>query len=271
MLTIEVYGPGCKKCTFLYQLVQDVLQEQNIEADLKKISDPIQFAQKGVLMTPALSINGKIIFSGIIPAKDELVKIILSENSDSSDMTKNKPACACQCACATTDNSEKEEASCCSKGAPCSIKKIITWILILIIILATIKIINRNLNPSPSEAPPTTQQNALQSGLKVTYYMVGAQCPTCTRMKQWTEKTLKMHFPQELKEGALIFIPEVPSEDTMIKYELTTKSIVIEQYENNQVTKSIVLDDLFDNNSSEEEFATYILEGINQLKEKVTN
>ncbi len=72
MLTIRVLGSGCPTCNELERMVINILAEENIDADYQKITDIKKFAEYGVMQTPALIINGKIISKGKLPAKTTL-------------------------------------------------------------------------------------------------------------------------------------------------------------------------------------------------------
>lgn len=76
MLKIEVLGPGCSKCDDTFEKVQQVLGELKMEAELIKITDIFQIIDRGVNFTPALILNGKLIFQGRVPTKDQIKKVL---------------------------------------------------------------------------------------------------------------------------------------------------------------------------------------------------
>lgn len=69
MLDIKVLGPGCRNCELVEQIVRNVCAELNISANIEKITDRNKFLDFGIMMTPGLVINGKVISSGKIPTK----------------------------------------------------------------------------------------------------------------------------------------------------------------------------------------------------------
>lgn len=73
MLTIRIVGSGCKNCENLYQLCKNVAAENNLDADIQKITDKDQFTELGVWVTPALMVNGQILSQGKIPTKSTLI------------------------------------------------------------------------------------------------------------------------------------------------------------------------------------------------------
>ena len=72
MLNIKVVGSGCFNCIKLEQFCREVVAENNIEANIEKITDLNKFAELGILMTPGLIINNKVISSGKLPSKTTL-------------------------------------------------------------------------------------------------------------------------------------------------------------------------------------------------------
>ncbi|MDH4221939.1 MAG: thioredoxin family protein [candidate division Zixibacteria bacterium] len=71
-MKIEILGPGCMKCEKLYEIVERTLKELGKEAEISKVKDIKSIMQYGVLMTPALVINGKVLCSGRVPGLTEV-------------------------------------------------------------------------------------------------------------------------------------------------------------------------------------------------------
>ncbi|MFN4111239.1 MAG: thioredoxin family protein [Ignavibacteria bacterium] len=72
MLDIKVLGPGCLNCIKLENLVKEVVADLNIPAQIEKITEREKFLEYGIMMTPALIVNGKILVMGKIPTKPTL-------------------------------------------------------------------------------------------------------------------------------------------------------------------------------------------------------
>lgn len=72
MLTIRIVGSGCLNCENLFQLCMNAAAENELEADIQKITDRQKFTELGVWMTPALIVNGKVLSQGKIPVKSTL-------------------------------------------------------------------------------------------------------------------------------------------------------------------------------------------------------
>lgn len=79
MLDIKIIGKGCPNCEKLENLCKEVVQEENLEAKIDKVTDVNEFADYGVMMTPGLVINGKLLSQGKIPVKHTLAKWISNE------------------------------------------------------------------------------------------------------------------------------------------------------------------------------------------------
>jgi len=75
-MKIEVLGPGCPKCMSVEQNVKKALAELAVQADVEKVTDIQQIIQKGVMSTPALVIDGRVVLQGKNPTVDQLKHLI---------------------------------------------------------------------------------------------------------------------------------------------------------------------------------------------------
>jgi small redox-active disulfide protein 2 len=73
MITIKVLGTGCKKCQTLEAKVRDLVAVNNIDATVEKVTDINEMMNYGIMMTPGLVINEKVVSTGIIPKDDQLL------------------------------------------------------------------------------------------------------------------------------------------------------------------------------------------------------
>ena len=76
MNIIKVYGSGCANCRKLEAMCIEVIQENNIDAAVEKVTDIQEIMRTGILSTPGLEINGKMISSGKLPTKSTLANWI---------------------------------------------------------------------------------------------------------------------------------------------------------------------------------------------------
>ena len=58
---IEIMGTGCKKCQQLEANAKQAVVNLNLTAEVSHITDPVEIAMRGVMSTPAMAINGKVV------------------------------------------------------------------------------------------------------------------------------------------------------------------------------------------------------------------
>lgn len=75
-MNIKVIGTGCEKCDKLYANVQEAISKVGCEAEVEKIEDLMAIVKLGVMTSPSLMIDGKLVVSGRIAKADEIVKLI---------------------------------------------------------------------------------------------------------------------------------------------------------------------------------------------------
>ena len=75
-MEIKVLGPGCNKCRHLYEETEKAIAAAGIEADLVKVDRVDEIMQYGVLVTPALVIDGNVKFAGKVPSVEDLARMI---------------------------------------------------------------------------------------------------------------------------------------------------------------------------------------------------
>jgi small redox-active disulfide protein 2 len=71
-MKVEILGPGCPRCMATQENVRKALQALRLEAEVAHVSDPREFARRGVMFTPAVVINGEVKSSGRIPQVEEI-------------------------------------------------------------------------------------------------------------------------------------------------------------------------------------------------------
>ena len=77
MKDIKVLGTGCAKCTTLAELVDKAAKDAGIEYTLEKVTDLKDIMKFGVMVTPALVVDGTVKFTGRVPGADEIKRSIL--------------------------------------------------------------------------------------------------------------------------------------------------------------------------------------------------
>ena len=81
-MKIEILGVGCFKCKQLTANAQEAVKELNISAEISKVTDIDKITDYGVMMTPALAVDGAIVSSGKVLSKDEIKKILVKINEE---------------------------------------------------------------------------------------------------------------------------------------------------------------------------------------------
>lgn len=71
-MKIEILGTGCPKCKKLAELANEAVTELGIAAEIVKVDKISDIMNYGVMITPALAIDGKVKVSGKLPTKDEI-------------------------------------------------------------------------------------------------------------------------------------------------------------------------------------------------------
>ena len=74
MTKIEVLGPGCYNCYLLEESANEAVAIAGIEAEIVKITDYGRISSYGVLRTPGLVINGRVVSAGRIPAASDIAQ-----------------------------------------------------------------------------------------------------------------------------------------------------------------------------------------------------
>lgn len=72
-MILEVLGTGCPKCKLLHEAVVKAVAESGVQAEVRKVEDIAAILEHGVMSTPALVKDGKLLVSGKIPTPKEII------------------------------------------------------------------------------------------------------------------------------------------------------------------------------------------------------
>lgn len=75
-MEIKVLGTGCPKCKQLEKAVTAALADLELAADVSKVEDIMKIMEYGIMHTPGLVIDGKVVLSGRLPSSSELKQLI---------------------------------------------------------------------------------------------------------------------------------------------------------------------------------------------------
>ncbi len=73
-MKIEILGTGCPKCKKLNELTEEAVNELSVSAEIIKVTDINKIINYGVMVTPALVIDGDVKVAGKIPSKKEITE-----------------------------------------------------------------------------------------------------------------------------------------------------------------------------------------------------
>jgi len=76
MKTVRVLGPGCARCQELAERTRRAAREIGLDCTVEKVTDIREITAYGVMMTPALVVDGQVKVSGKVPTLDEIKKLL---------------------------------------------------------------------------------------------------------------------------------------------------------------------------------------------------
>jgi len=75
-MKIEILGTGCPKCKATEKIVKKVVEELGINAEVIKVEDLQEIVNRGVMMTPAVVVDGEVKIVGHTPSREEIKKLL---------------------------------------------------------------------------------------------------------------------------------------------------------------------------------------------------
>ena len=75
-MRIEVLGPGCPKCDLLVQRTREAVRELGVDATVEKVTDLATMVRYGVMVTPALVVDGSVRLMGRVPSTREITGLL---------------------------------------------------------------------------------------------------------------------------------------------------------------------------------------------------
>ncbi len=289
MNTIKIYGPGCKKCSDLTDLTKQIIAEQNLNCELVKISDPMDMAADGVMATPALAIDGKVMVKGHVPTHEQLSEILKNSGIPTGGCdcggaceapaapAEEKPApaesCDCGGACeapaAEKAPEEKPAAAsgcgCGSGGGCCSSEKggnmgkqLVVWVILILVGFAIYKAMD-NKKAAAADAAAAAAP-AIESGVEAIYYHNVQRCVTCNKMEKWIKEAVEANFATELQSGKLAMKSLRISPDD--KYKLQYASLIVKNIESGAEKSFVNAEKIWQHKGDEAAFKAYVVDEI---------
>ncbi|MBU0752133.1 MAG: TM0996/MTH895 family glutaredoxin-like protein [Gammaproteobacteria bacterium] len=72
MKNVKVLGTGCANCATTLKLVEEVAREKGVAIELEKVEDLQQIMRHGVMSTPGVVIDGKVVHAGGVPSRSKV-------------------------------------------------------------------------------------------------------------------------------------------------------------------------------------------------------
>lgn len=150
---ITIYGPGCARCEELELRTRQAVNALSGQYTVRHERDAAAMAAAGVLSTPALELDGIVLFSGKVPPLRELQQLLAHAGGTTPAATEAPAGCACQTSAPTC--------CCCCKGTDTAPrnrgKRLLLWAVIAVLVIGGIKYMNRHLKDEEPAAPAAAE------------------------------------------------------------------------------------------------------------------
>ena len=225
-MNIRIFGTGCEKCTKLYESVEKVIQQHGLDATLEKVSNIDDMTAAGVMMTPALGVDGKIVSSGKVLSEDDILHLLAPEHDS-------------HCGC------HGEVAG----KAPNRLKQVISLLLLAVVGASLAVMVIRE----TSRPAGTGEEETVQKGTTVYYFYGNHRCATCNRMEELTKKAIK----DKGVSYKAVNLDEPANEHFVKDFQLDSRVVVIQREGTYKK-----MDKVWDLVGDEEAFIAYIQSGL---------
>jgi small redox-active disulfide protein 2 len=78
-MTIQVLGPGCRRCAALHQATIAAAAQLGLDTPIEKIDDYAEMARLGIMSTPALAVDGRVVSAGNVPSVEVVRRLLATE------------------------------------------------------------------------------------------------------------------------------------------------------------------------------------------------
>ena len=95
--SIQVLGSGCPTCKKLFDLTQQAVAELNLNTKLKHITDIQKIIELGLMSSPVLTVNGKVVLIGQLPSLKMLKELLTSNCQTENEESKSHCSCNGKC------------------------------------------------------------------------------------------------------------------------------------------------------------------------------
>ena len=84
MKEVKVLGSGCANCRNTVALIEQVAQAKGVAVTVRKVEEPRDIIRYGVMSTPGVVIDGKVVHAGGVPSRDKIEQWLTAESPQSA-------------------------------------------------------------------------------------------------------------------------------------------------------------------------------------------
>lgn len=287
-MKVQILGSGCDKCRKLTSNVADAAAKLGLACEIEKVTDIDQITGFGVMMTPALVVDGKVVSVGKVLSPDEAAAFLApnkacSCKTSTDNSSPDEKSCKCNdgsqggsCGCSTGSESNgcgcsPQKTSTCACGGTGSAKKILTVLLLLFVVSSVAYTVFREVRRGglngKSGTAAASKNLQVKSDVLVVYYFHGTQrCMTCNKIEALAQTAISSKFAKEMADGTVVFrsvnLDEPVNEHFIADFQLASRTVVMQK--NGKHEK---FDSVWTLVREPEKFASYLQEGAAKLME----
>lgn len=205
-MKIKIYGTGCPKCRQLAENVKEAVAGCSDAPEVEKVTDINAIVAAGIVTTPALEVDGKIVSTGRVPAPREIAAM-LGVSAPAGDTGGTVAGSA-------------------GKNG----KRLLTLALLLFVGVSLAIVARREIRGR--DAASEEAQVAVGKDVLTVYYFHGTQrCMKCNKIEQLAREAIEGKYADALKDGSVVFSSvnlDDPANRHFIKdFQLTVRSVVM--------------------------------------------
>lgn len=228
-MKVQVLGSGCDRCKKLAANMQEAAAKLGLPCEIEKVTDINEITAFGVMMTPALAIDGKVVSIGKVLSVEKAAELMTPGAAcEEQPAAVESPCCCCGGAEAEAEAEKAKQPACCSGGG--SAKKWLTALLLLFVAASVAFVIVREAG-SGSAAPAAETVPVGADALTVYYFHGNQRCMACTKIEELTGAAILDRFANEIAVGRVAFRPvnvEEPANEHFIKdFQLVSRTVVM--------------------------------------------
>ncbi len=259
-MKVQILGSGCDKCEKLAANVKEAAAKLGLECEIEKVTDINEITAFGVMMTPALAIDGKVVSVGKVLSPEKAAEL-MTPGADApccaaspEEPVAEKSSCCCcggaekeaeketekpketSCCCGGGAETEKpkETSCCCGCG---SAKKWLTAVLLLFVLASVAfvvvrEVMSRSSDSTAAAAVSEAGDVPVRSDALTVYYFHGTQrCMTCNRIEELAKAAIQAKYADELADGRVVFrsvnVDEPANEHFIKDFQLASRTVVM--------------------------------------------